>query len=148
MRELTVWKQQEIDKLRRDMDQLFRRFRKELGIPRYLIEVAESFSVDLSETENTLTVKAELPGIKPEDIRISVTEDTLTLKGETGEETIESAEGYRRIERRSGTFSRTVSLPCRVLTENVKATLKNDVLQIVLPKCKPKEARSVKIDLT
>ena len=148
MRELTVWKQQEIDKLRRDMDQLFRRFRKELGIPRYLIEVAESFSVDLSETENTLTVKAELPGIKPEDIRISVTEDTLTLKGETGEETIESAEGYRRIERRSGTFSRTVSLPCRVLTENVKATLKNDVLQIVLPKCKPKEARSVKIDLS
>ena len=148
MRELTVWKQQEIDKLRRDMDQLFRRFRKELGIPRYLIEVAESFSVDLSETENTLTVKAELPGIKPEDIRISVTEDTLTLKGETGEETIESAEGYRRIEKRSRTFSRTVSLPCRVLTENVKATLKNDILQIVLPKCKPKEARSVKIDLS
>ena len=148
MRELTVWKQQEIDKLRRDMDQLFRRFRKELGIPRYLIEVAESFSVDLSETENTLTVKAELPGIKPEDIKISVTEDTLTLKGETGEQTIESAEGYRRIEKRSRTFSRTVSLPCRVLTENVKATLKNDVLQIVLPKCKPKEARSVKIDLS
>ena len=148
MRELAVWKQQEIDKLRRDMDHLFRRFRKELGIPRYLIEVAESFSVDLSETENTLTVKAELPGIKPEDIRISVTEDTLTLKGETGEETIESAEGYRRIEKRSRTFSRTVSLPCRVLTENVKATLKNDVLQIVLPKCKPKEARSVKIDLS
>jgi HSP20 family protein len=148
MGELTVWKQQEIDKLRRDMDQLFRRFRKELGIPRYLIEVAESFSVGLSETENTLTVKAELPGIKPEDIKISVTEDTLTLKGETGEEVIESAEGYRRIERRSRTFSRTVSLPCRVLTEDVKATLKNDILQIVLPKCKPKEARSVKIDLT
>jgi HSP20 family protein len=148
MRELAVWKQQEIDKLRRDMDQLFRRFRKELGIPRALIEVAELFSIDLSETENTLTVKTELPGIKPEDIKISVTEDTLTLKGETGEETIESAEGYRRIEKRSRTFSRTVSLPCRVLTENVKATLKNDVLQIVLPKCKPKEARSVKIDLS
>ena len=148
MRELTVWKQQEIDRLRRDMDQLFRRFRKELGIPRSLLEVAESFSVDLSETENTLTVKTELPGIKPEDIKISVTEDTLTLKAQTGEEAIESAEGYRRIEKRSRTFSRTVSLPCRVLTENVKATLKNDILQIVLPKCKPKEARSVKIDLS
>jgi HSP20 family protein len=148
MRELAVWKQQEIDKLRRDMDQLFRRFRKELGIPRYLIEVAESFSVDFSETENTLTVKAELPGIKPEDIKISVTEDTLTLKGETGEEVVESAEGYRKIERRSRRFSRTVSLPCRVLTEDVKATLKNDILQIVLPKSKPKEARSVKIDLS
>ena len=147
MRELTVWKQQEIDKLRRDMDRLFRRFRKELGIPRSLIEVAELFSIDLSETENTLTVKAEFPGIKPEDIEISLTEDTLTLKGETGEEIVETAEGYRKIQTRSRTFSRTVSLPCRVLTEDVKATLKNDLLQIVLPKCKPKEPRSVKIDI-
>ena len=147
MRELSVWKQKEMDKLRRDMDQLFRRFRKELGIPRALIEVAELFSIDLSETENTLTVKAELADIKPEDIEISVTEDTLTLKGETSKEAIESAEGYRKIEKRSRRFSRTVSLPCRVLTENVKATLKNDVLQIVLPKCKPKEARGVKIDI-
>lgn len=147
MRELSVWKKQEMDKLRRDMDQLFRRFRKELGIPRSLIEVAESFSIDLSETENTLTVKTELPDIKPEDIEISVTEDTLTLKGETSKEAIESAEGYRKIEKRSRRFSKTVSLPCRVLTEGVKATLKNDVLQIVLPKSKPKEARGVKIDI-
>jgi HSP20 family protein len=147
MRELSVWKQQEIDKLRRDMDQLFRRFRKELGIPRALIEVAELFSIDLSETENTLTVKAELPGIKPEDIEISVTEDTLTLKGKTAVEVIETVEGYRKIEKRSQRFSRTVSLPCRILTEDVKATLRNDLLQIVLPKCKRKEARAVKIDI-
>jgi HSP20 family protein len=147
MRELTIWKQQEIDKLRRDMDQLFRRFRKEFGIPLSLIEVAESFSMDLSETENTLMVKTELPGIKPDGIEISVTEDTLTLKGQTGEDTIETGGGYRRVEKRSRTFSRTVSLPCRVLTEDVKATFKNEVLQIVLPKCKPKEARGVKIDI-
>jgi len=147
MRELSVWKKQEMDKLRKDMDQLFRRFRKELGISRYLIEVAESFSIDLSETENTLTVKAELPDIKPEDIEVSVTEDTLTLKGKTSMEAIESTEGFRTIEKRSRRFSKTVSLPCRVLTEEVRATLKNDVLQIVLPKCKPKEARGVKIDI-
>jgi HSP20 family protein len=147
MRELTLWKQHEIDKLRKDMDQLFRRFRKEFGIPRSLIEVAESFSMDLSETEDTLTVKTTLPGIKPDDIEISVTEDTLTLKGQTGEETVETGEGFRRLEKRSRAFSRSVSLPCRVLTEDVKATFKNDVLQIVLPKCKPKEARGVKIDI-
>lgn len=147
MRELTIWKQQEIDKLRRDMDQLFRRFRKEFGIPRTLIEVAESFSMDLSETENTLTIKTKLPGIKPDDIEISVTEDTLTLKGQTGENKIETGEGYRRVEKRSRTISRTVSLPCRVLTDDVKATFENEVLQIVLPKCKPKEARGVKIDI-
>jgi HSP20 family protein len=147
MRELTIWKQKEIDKLRKDMDQLFRRFRKEFGLPRALIEVAGSFSMDLSETENTLTVKAELPDIKPDDIEVSVTEDALTLKGKTGEGIVETAEGYRRVEKRSRTFSRTVSLPCRVLTEDVRATFKNGVLQIVLPKCKPKEARGVKIDI-
>ncbi len=147
MRELTVWKQQEIDKLRRDMDQLFRRFRKEFGIPRYLIEVAESFSIDLSETEDTLTVKAQLPGIKPDDIAVSVTEDTLTLKGQVSEDSIETGEGYRRVEKRSRAFSRTVSLPCRVLAEDVKATFKKDVLQIVLPKCKPKAPHGVKIDI-
>jgi len=147
MRELTIWKQQEINKLRKDMDQLFRRFRKEFGIPRSLMEVAESFSMDLSETENTLTVKTKLPGIKPDDIEISVTEDTLTLKGQTGEDTIETGEGYRRVEKRSRTFSRTILLPCRVLTDDVKATFENDVLQIDLPKCEPKEARGVKIDI-
>ena len=147
MRELTLWKQQEIDKLRRDMDQLFRRFRKEFGIPHALIEVAESFSMDLSETENTLTVKAELPDIKPGDIEVSVTEDTLTLKGKTDQDTVETGEGYRRVEKRSRTFSKTVSLPCRVLTEEVRATFKNNVLQIVLPKCKPKQARGIEIDI-
>jgi HSP20 family protein len=147
MRELTIWKQQEINKLRRDMDQLFHRFRKEFGITRSMLEVAESFSMDLSETENTLTVKTKLPGIKPDDIEISVTEDTLTLKGQTGEDTIETGEGYRRVEKRSRTFSRTVSLPCRVLTDDVKATFENEVLQIDLPKCEPKEARGVKIDI-
>jgi len=147
MRELTIWKQQEIDKLRKDMDQLFRRFRKEFGIPHTLAEIAESFSMGLSETENTLTVKAQLPDIKPADIEISVTDDTLTLKAKTAQNTVEAGEGYRRIEKRSRTFSRTVSLPCRVLTEDVKATFKNGVLQIVLPKCKPKRARGVKIDI-
>jgi HSP20 family protein len=147
MGELILWKQQEIERLRKDMDQLFKRFRKEFDIPRSLIEVAESFSMDVSETKNTLTLKTRLPGIKPDDIEVSVTEDTLTLKGQTGEDTVETGEGFRRIEKRSRIFSRTVSLPCRVLIDDVKATFENGVLQIVLPKCQPKQARGVKIDI-
>jgi HSP20 family protein len=147
MGELILWKQQEIDKLRRDMDQLFRRFRREFGIPRSLIEAAESFSIDLSETENMLTVKAKLAGLKPDDLQISVTEDTLTLKGEMRTDTVETGEGYQRVEKRSQSFSRTIALPCRIMTENVKAAYKDDVLQIVLPKCKPTEARGVEIEI-
>lgn len=147
MGELTIWKQQEMDKLRRDMDQLFRRFRKEFGIPRYLIEIGQSFSMDFSETENTLILKAELPDIKPGDIDISVTEDTLTLKAKAVQDTTETDEGYRRIEKRSRTFSKTISLPCRVLTEDVTATFKDEILQIILPKCQPKQPRGIKIDI-
>ena len=116
MHELTLWKKQEIDKLRKDMDSLFRRFRKEFGLPSSLSEVAEPFSMDLSETESTLTVSAELPGIKPEDIHISVTENTLTL-------------------------------PCRIKAEDVKATYKDNTLRIVLPKFARKEARGVRVEI-
>jgi HSP20 family protein len=146
MGELILWKQQEIDKLKKDMDQLFRQFRKGFGIPRSLIEVTESFSIDLSETENTFTVNTKLSGIKPDDIKVSVTEDTLTLKWQTGENMVDTVEGYRRVEKKSRTFSKTVSLPCRVLTDEVKAIFENEVLKIILPKCKPKQARSIKID--
>jgi HSP20 family protein len=103
--------------------------------------------MDLSETEDTLMIKARLPGIKPDDIELSVTEDALTLKAQASDDSLETAEGYRRYEKRSRTFSRTVSLPCRVYTEDVKATFKKDVLQIVLPKCKPKAPHGVKIDV-
>jgi HSP20 family protein len=147
MHELTLWKKQEIDRLRKDMDSLFRRFRKEFGLPPSFLEFAETFSMDLSETESTLTVKAELPGIKPDDIHISVTDNTLTLKGETQEGSVEKSENYQRIERSSRSFSRTLTLPCRIKTEEVKATYKDNTLRIVLPKCAPKEARGVTVEI-
>jgi HSP20 family protein len=147
MHELTLWKKQEIDKLRKDMDSLFRRFRKEFGLPSSLSEVAEPFSMDLSETESTLTVSAELPGIKPEDIHISVTENTLTLKGETQEDSVEKSRNYQRIERSSRSFSRTLTLPCRIKAEDVKATYKDNTLRIVLPKFARKEARGVRVEI-
>ncbi|UCF89976.1 MAG: Hsp20/alpha crystallin family protein [Desulfobacterales bacterium] len=147
MTELTLWKKQEIEKLRRDMDLLFRRFRRGFGVPRALLEAAESFAVDLSETENSLILRVEVPGLKPEDIQVTVTEDTLTLKGETRERRVEKGETYQRVEKRSQSFSRTLTLPCRVLTDEVKATYKDDILQIVLPKCKPQEARGITIEV-
>jgi len=147
MGKLILWKQQEIDRLRKEMDQLFRRFRKEFGLPRSLIEISESQAIDLSESDKTLTIKTRLPGIRAEDIEISVTENQLTLKGRTEEDSTEKGHGFKRVEKRSRTFTKTVSLPCRVLPDDVKATIQNDMLQIELPKCKPKEARRVKIDI-
>jgi HSP20 family protein len=132
--------------MRQEMDLLFRRFRREFGVPRSFLETTEAFSVNLSESENTVTLKAELPGIKPEDIEISVTEEALTLKVHTRDDTVEKDEISERIMKRSRSSSRTLSLPCRIVTEDVKAAFRDGVLEVVLPKCKPAQARDVNIE--
>ncbi len=147
MSELTLWKKQELDKLRKDLDLLFRRFRRGFGVPRTLLEAAESFSTEFSETEEMLVLSTDLPGIKPEDIEISVTEDTLNLKAETREDSVDRDENFQRIEKRSRSFSRSISLPCRIIAEEVKATYKDEILKIELPKCKPKKARGIIVDM-
>lgn len=147
MSELTLWKKQELDKLRKDLDLLFRRFRRGFGVPRSLLEAVESFSTEFSETEEMLFLSTDLPGIKPEDIEISVTEDTLNLKAEMREDSIDAEENFQRIEKRSRSFSRSISLPCRIIAEEVKATYKDEILKIELPKCKPKKARGVIVDM-
>ena len=147
MSELTLWKKQELDRLRKDMDLLFRRFRRGFGVPRTLLEAAESFSTEFSETDEMLVLSTDLPGIKPEDIEISVTEDTLNLKAEITEDFVDTEENFQRIEKRSRSFSRSISLPCRIIAEEVKATYKDEILKIELPKCKPKKARGVIVDM-
>jgi HSP20 family protein len=147
MTELTLWRKQEIDKLRREMDLLFRRFRREFGLPRSLLEPTEAFSMKLFETENTITLRAELPDIKPEDIDISVTDEALTFRAQTREDTVEKGENFERVSQRSKSLSRTITLPCRIVSDDVKATYKDGILEIVLPKCKPPEARGVNIEL-
>jgi len=146
MSELTLWKKQELDKLRKDMDLLFRRFRRGFGVPRTLLEAAESFSTEFSETEEMLVLSTDLPGIKPEDIDISVTEDTLNLKAEARQDSVDTDENLQRIEKRTRSFSRSISLPCRIIAEEVKATYKDEILKIELPKCKPKKARGVAVN--
>lgn len=147
MSELIMWRKQEIDRLRRDMDHLFRRFRREFGVPRSLLETPEPFSLDLSETESTITLRAELPGMKPQDMHVSVTDDALILRGEIREDSVEQGENYERVAKRSHSFSRTITLPCRIRTADVKAAYKDGILEIVLPKCRPVEARGVNIEI-
>ena len=147
MSELSLWRKQEFDRMRQELDLLFRRFRREFGLPRSLLESTETFAMDLSATENTVTLSAELPGIKPEDIDISVTDDALTLQVRTRDDSVETDEGSERVTKRSQSFSRTLSLPCRIVPDDVKATFRDGILKVVLPKCKPPQARGVQIEL-
>jgi HSP20 family protein len=145
MPELIVWKNERIDKLRRDMDRICTRVCDEFGIPLLLETGAEIPSIDLSETEDSIILKAEVPDINPEDLDISITDDTLSIKGETKQELVEERGGYQRTEHRYGAFSRSLQLPCRINIDDVKATYKKGILNIVMPKCKPEQAREVKV---
>ena len=143
---LILWKQQEIDRLRRDMDRLLDRLWDDFRFP-FLPRTAGTPFIELSETEKALIVKAEIPGLSPEDLDISITDDNLIIRGDFKEDRIKEGQGYQRSERRYGRFSRIIQLPCRILMDDVEATYKDDILTIVMPKCSV-EARKVKISVT
>jgi HSP20 family protein len=79
---LIIWKNQEIDRLKRDMDRLFARLWDDFCIPLFPRGYREAPFIDLSETEDRLILRAEIPGVTPEDLDISITDGTLTIRGE------------------------------------------------------------------
>ena len=91
-------------------------------------------AIEVLEKEDRFVVKAELPGIKEDEIEISVNDGTLTLKGEKKTEHEVREEHYRWTERSYGSFHRTISLPSNVDTEKIGATYQDGVLEIDLPK--------------
>jgi HSP20 family protein len=102
-------------------------------------------AVDVIETKDDVIVKASVPGIKPDDLDISVTGDLLTLKGEVkSEEKIEKG-SYIRQERRYGAFARTLSLPTTVMADQAKAEFEHGVLTLTLPKAEEVKPRSIKV---
>jgi HSP20 family protein len=102
-------------------------------------------SVDVYETEDALTLKADLPDVKVEDIDVRVENQTLTLRGERKFEKDENLKGYHRIERSYGEFVRSFAVPSTVDTEKVQADYKNGVLTITLPKKEAAKPRQVKV---
>ena len=91
-------------------------------------------SVDISETDKQLTVKAELPGMTREDIDISLDENYLIIKGEKKQEKEETDKHFHRVERTFGSFYRSLRLPAGVEKDKIDATYKDGVLTVVLPK--------------
>ena len=103
------------------------------------------FPVDVYATNDDVVVKASLPGVKPEDIDISVTGQVLTLKGESKEEHEEKAENYYRRERTHGAFVRQIGLPTEVDSAKAQATFENGVLHLTLPKAEAMKPKTIKV---
>jgi HSP20 family protein len=103
--------------------------------------------IDIKDQKNSVVVKAELPGVKEEDVTIEILDNTMTISGEKKEEKEEKDEekGYYYKESHSGSFTRSFSLPSEVMADKAEADMKDGVLTITVPKIEPKKASKVKI---
>jgi HSP20 family protein len=101
--------------------------------------------VDVIDRENDVLIKAEVPGVEKKDIDISVGEDTVTIKGSTRHEEREEKGDYYRCEISRGAFSRTVALPAAVDGAKAKASFKDGILELTLPKTEKAKRHSVSI---
>ena len=103
-------------------------------------------SVDVSETDDTFEVRAELPGVAKDDLHVSVKDNLLTLSGEKRQEEVDDTQNYRRVERRYGSFQRSFTLPPEVATDNIKAEYTDGVLTLSIPK--PEVTKPTEIPIT
>jgi HSP20 family protein len=91
-------------------------------------------SVDISENDKAFTLLADIPGVDPKDIDISMEKGVLTIKGERSSENVEEGENYRRVERQSGQFYRRFNLPDSADADKIVAKSEHGVLKITIPK--------------
>jgi HSP20 family protein len=150
--ELTTWKPfrdlapfSDFDRMRREMDRLWDSFVDGTVERRAKEESVWLPSVDVSETKNDLVIKAELPGMDPKDIDITLSDGHLMIKGQKKHEKEEKDEDYHFVERSYGSFVRAVHLPKEVKHDKINASYKNGVLKIVLPKSEEAKTKEVKI---
>lgn len=127
------------DELDRLFDSVFGRFPRERG------ETYWAPPLDIEETDDAIIVRVELPGMNKEDIKVNLSGDTLTISGERKQEVEKKGKTYYRVERAYGKFQRTVTLPAEVEGEKAKASYKNGVLELNLPKSEKSKAREITI---
>jgi len=104
-------------------------------------------SVDVYEEKDTVVIKAELPGMKKEDIEVNLAGDMLTIKGEKKEDKEVKEDDYYRRERSYGSFLRSMTLPCEVKGDQIKANFKDGILEIRLPKTEDAKKKSIAVKI-
>lgn len=103
--------------------------------------------VDIRDNDDELIVTAELPGVKLEDIDLTVSPDSLLIQGEKREEQESKEKGQYRLERRYGSFTRQLPLPCEIEQDRVEASFKDGVLKVTMPKSKESMDKNQKVQV-
>jgi HSP20 family protein len=104
-------------------------------------------ALDLSETAEGYLVEAALPGINSEDVEVTVENNVLTIKGETRQEVDDQKRNFHRVERRFGSFQRTIGLPTTVKADAIQASLTNGVLRLEIPKAEEVKPRKISVNI-
>ena len=134
----TVW--HEVDRLQSEMSRLF-----EVYYPNHLRPAPAYPALNVWTNEEGLNVTAEVPGVSPEDIDISVIGDTLTLNGTRKPEELDENARYHRQERGYGDFTRSLQLPFQVDVDKVEATFRNGVLMVAMPRLEEDKPRKIAV---
>jgi HSP20 family protein len=133
--------------LRREMDRLFDSFGRDVGWSAGGA-AAMTPSIDVSETDTEIRIDADLPGVEEKDVDVAISDNVLTIKGEKRAEKEEKKKDFHLVERSYGSFSRSFTLPFAVDANKAKATFKNGVLSISLPKPPEVKAKAKKIAIS
>jgi len=138
--------------LRGQIDRLFDEFLEQpFGLSRYFEGAAfkGEFApkLDVSETDKEITLSAELPGMEPADIQISLDRNTLTISGKKQEQKEEQGERFYRVERSYGSFHRSIPLPGEVDEDKIEASYKRGVLTVEMPKTKQAQEKKKRISI-
>ena len=145
--EIVPWKPfGELSSFRKELDRLWNLAAGESPFTKTLSEMWQP-TVDISETNDSLVVKAELPGLETEDVNVSISGDILTIKGEKKTEDEQKDEHYHCVERYSGSFQRVFQLPSGVKADEVKATFDKGVLKVTLPKVEEAKKKEIEIEV-
>jgi len=102
-------------------------------------------NIDMIQTDDDIIIKASVPGVKPDNLSISVTGDTLTIRGEVKEDQEIKEGNYHIRELRMGSFARSVLLPGPVITEKAKAEFENGILRLTLPKAEEIKPKTITV---
>lgn len=139
--------EEEIARLRNRMNRLFSDFSRGMDQPEPMDEVEWIPPLDVLENKDDIIVRIDIPGMKSDEIDLSISGDILHIKGERKREVGREDENYHTIERGLGKFDRRVSLPTSVKVDGIKASYKDGVLTVKLPKLGEEEAGEIKVDL-
>jgi HSP20 family protein len=102
-------------------------------------------AVDIKEEDNRYVIRADIPGVKPDDIEVTMENGVLTIRGERKFEETEERENFKRIERSHGVFYRRFSLPDNTDAEAVQASGKDGVIEIIIPKTTEKQPKRIEV---